>query len=96
MMITRSFGGSAPIDVVPGDAGEMPTPVLHVGEVHAELRLNITDATLRELGAQIRDMIADAARQGLEDGVTAAMGEAVEDPTGQGALFAGQGDPPPC
>jgi hypothetical protein len=60
------------------DEGQLPTPVLHVGEVHAELRLDITDETLKHLGSQIASMIASATRQGFEAGLAAAMEAAGE------------------
>lgn len=52
---------------------QQPVPVLHVGEVHAELRLHITDETLSDLGSQIGSLIATAIRQGMEAGFAAGM-----------------------
>lgn len=74
--MTSSFGRPDP-DVQP-DRGvqESPTPVLHVGEVHAELRLTVSDETLRDLGSQIASMIAAATRQGFEHGLAAALNAA--------------------
>lgn len=69
-----SFGAPAP-DPQTVDGPAAPTPVLHVGEVHAELRLHITDETLTELGSQIGSLIAQATRQGFEAGMAAALGE---------------------
>ncbi len=75
-MITSSFGrhdsdgGHVPPVPVPE-----PTPVLHVGEVHAELRLNITEDTLNELGSQIASMVARAVREGMIEGAAAAMAD---------------------
>lgn len=78
--MTSSFGRPDP-DVQP-DRGvqESPTPVLHVGEVHAELRLTVSDETLRDLGSQIASMIAAATRQGFEHGLDAALNAAGDDP----------------
>lgn len=73
-MTTRSFGRSGPADTT-DDARPDPVPVLHVGEVHAELRLTISDDTLRDLGSQIASMLATAAKQGFEHGLAAAMSE---------------------
>ena len=79
-----SFGAPAP-DSVTGDEQQQPVPVLHVGEVHAELRLHITDETLTQLGSQIGSMIAQATREGFDAGLSAAMGEAdFGDGAGQG------------
>jgi hypothetical protein len=50
-------------------ADETPTPVLHVGEVHADLRLHLTDETLHELGSQIASMIANATAEGFTAGM---------------------------
>lgn len=75
--MTTSFGRASSWDS--GERGEpeqAPTPVLHVGEVHAELRLVITEETLRDLGSQIASMVATATKQGFEYGMAAAMGEA--------------------
>lgn len=72
----RSFGmGAEPDtpDVLPDDP--VPTPVLHVGEVHADLRLHITTETLTELGSQLASMIAQATQAGFEAGWTAATAE---------------------
>jgi len=57
---------------------QQPVPVLHVGEVHADLVLHITDQTLTELGSQIASMIAQATRAGFEHGLDAALGEPTE------------------
>jgi hypothetical protein len=72
-MSARSFGRPEPEEKTTDEAQQLPTPVLHVGEVHAELRLVITDETLRDLGSQIASMIATAAKQGFEHGMSAAM-----------------------
>jgi len=74
-MTTRSFGRPGPADTTDDDSRPDPVPVLHVGEVHAELRLTISDDTLRDLGSQIASMIATAAKQGFEHGLAAAMSE---------------------
>jgi len=73
-MTTRSFGRPGPADTADDDRPQ-PVPVLHVGEVHAELRLTISDGTLRDLGSQIASMLATAAKQGFEHGMAAAMQE---------------------
>jgi hypothetical protein len=81
----RSFGsfGMPAADPEPkDDAGVQPVPVLHVGEVHAELRLHVTDETLTQLGSQIASMIAQAARQGFEHGLAEAMRDAGPDDEG--------------
>lgn len=71
--MTGSFGRPGPVDDgLRMPAEESPTPVLHVGEVHAELRLNITDETLHHLGSQIASAIASAVYQGFEAGLDAA------------------------
>lgn len=76
--MTRSFGRPGPADDGKAEREEQqPVPVLHVGEVHAELRLTVSDDTLRDLGSQIASMLATAAKQGFEHGLRAAM-EAVE------------------
>jgi hypothetical protein len=68
-----SFGAPNP---VPRDDPEVPaTPVLYVGEVHADLRLRLTEETLTELGSQIASLIAQATKQGFEHGLNAAMSE---------------------
>lgn len=71
--MSASFGRREPEREKPERADELPTPVLHVGEVHAELRLTISDETLRDLGSQIASMMANAAKQGFEQGLAAAM-----------------------
>lgn len=76
-----SFGRRDP-EEKPATAAPSPVPVLHVGEVHAELRLTITEETLNDLGSQIASMIANAAKQGFEAGMTAAMGELSGDADG--------------
>lgn len=81
-----SFGRPAPAEIPDPDERPAPIPVLHVGEVHAELRLTITDDTLAGLGSQIASMISEAARQGFEHGMTAALGELGD---GGGDLVAG-------
>ncbi len=81
-MSARSFGRPEPEEKTKDEA-QLPTPVLHVGEVHAELRLVITDDTLRDLGSQIASMIATAAKQGFEHGMAAAM-EQMEADAGPG------------
>lgn len=82
-----SFGRPAP--EIPDDDGRpAPIPVLHVGEVHAELQLTITDDSLAQLGSQIASVISEAARQGFEHGMAAAMsGLAGDEPAGD--LIAG-------
>jgi hypothetical protein len=87
IVATNSFGQA---DRSRPEQVEMPTPVLHVGEVHAELRLNVTDATLLELGAQIGVMIASSVRQAFAEGMTAAMQdlEEAEPEPQQDSLFA--------
>lgn len=74
MTTMRSFGRPGPADTT-DDAQPQPVPVLHVGEVHAELRLTVSDDTMRDLGSQIASMIATAAKQGFEHGLAAAMQE---------------------
>lgn len=82
----RAFGSfGAPKPDEPQDDVQMPTPVLHVGEVHAELRLHLTDETLTELGSQIASLIAQATRDGFDAGLAAAMGEADLGPGGDGS-----------
>lgn len=70
---------------------EAPVPVLHVGEVHAELRLHITTETLSDLGSQIGSMVASAIAQGVQAGMAAGMAavEAGEDLDEGGILPAG-------
>lgn len=71
----RAFGSfGAPLPET-ASSEQAPVPVLHVGEVHAELRLHITEQTLTELGSQIASMIAQATREGFDAGLSAAMGE---------------------
>lgn len=69
-----SFGAPAVDD--PPDGAQQPVPVLHVGEVHAELHLHVSDDTLSELGTQIASMIEQATREGFTAGMQAAFGEA--------------------
>lgn len=74
----RAFGSfGRPDDREAPDPDETPAaiPVLHVGEVHAELRLTVTADTLSDLGSQIASMIAAATRQGFEHGMAQAMDE---------------------
>jgi hypothetical protein len=85
-----SFGRPAPDEVPDPDESPAPVPVLHVGEVHAELRLTITSDTLSDLGSQIASMISEAARQGFEHGMTQAMGELTGEP--QEPLIPGMSD----
>lgn len=54
-------------------AVEEPVPVLHVGEVHANLVLHVTDDTLSSLAGQIGAILARAAYDGFVDGMTAAL-----------------------
>jgi hypothetical protein len=71
-----SFGRPEPPEIPdPDDDRPAPVPVLHVGEVHAELRLTVTSDTLSDLGSQIASMISAAARQGFEHGMAQAMDE---------------------
>lgn len=70
-----SFGRPTDPEVPDPDETPAPIPVLHVGEVHAELRLTITADTLSDLGSQIASVIAAATRQGFEHGMVAAMDE---------------------
>lgn len=79
--MTSSFGRPEHDGEEPDGSGtfETPTPVLHVGEVHAELRLTITEDTLRHLGSQIASMVAAATRQGFEHGLAAAMEQLGDD-----------------
>lgn len=73
----RAFGSfGMPAPDTSDEQQQQPVPVLHVGEVHAELRLHITEQTLSELGSQIGSMIAQATREGFAAGLSAAMGEA--------------------
>jgi len=81
----RSFGSFGAPTAEPNtkdDEVQMPTPVLHVGEVHADLVLNITEQTLSLLGSQIASMIAQATKAGFEHGLSAALGEADHVPIG--------------
>ena len=71
-MSTRSFGRPDPAEKSKDDVQE-PVPVLHVGEVHADLVLHITDDTRHTLGSQLASIIASAVQQGIEYGVTVAM-----------------------
>lgn len=74
MTTMRSFGRPEPADEKSSDEQpQQPTPVLHVGEVHAELRLHVSDETLHDLGSQIATVFANAAKQGFEVGLRAAM-----------------------
>lgn len=70
--MTASFGRPEPEPRTRDDDAVQPVPVLHVGEVHAELRLDITEETLRHLGSQIASMVASAVRQGFEAGLVSA------------------------
>jgi hypothetical protein len=74
--VTASFGRPEQ-DRVDVRAEQAPVPVLHVGEVHAELRLVVSDETLAELGSQIASMMYAATRKGFEAGLAAALGEDV-------------------
>lgn len=78
--MSGSFGRREPEREGKADREEQqPVPVLHVGEVHAELRLTVSDETLRDLGSQIASMIATAAKQGFEHGLASAMAEFEDD-----------------
>lgn len=70
-----SFGRPEPEPVTRDGDAPQPTPVLHVGEVHADLVLHITAETITELGSQIASMIASATKAGFEHGLNAAIGE---------------------
>jgi hypothetical protein len=76
-----SFGAPEPEPETKDDNVEQPTPVLHVGEVHADLVLHITDETLARLGSQLGTLIARATQAGFEHGLNAAIGETPEDPS---------------
>jgi hypothetical protein len=76
------FGARRAAKDQPADEQEMPTPVLHVGEVHAELRLHVTQETLTDLGSQIASIMSAATRQGFEHGLALAMGETAADADG--------------
>lgn len=78
-MTAASFGRRVPEP--PGEVEQQPVPVLHVGEVHADLVLHITDDTLTQLGSQIASMIAQATREGFDAGLAAAMSEVDPDET---------------
>ncbi len=71
----RAFGSFGAAQPESKDDEQQPVPVLHVGEVHAELRLHMTEDTLTQLGSQIASMIAQATREGFDAGLSAAMGE---------------------
>lgn len=71
----RSFGTPEPEDPTRDDQAPQPVPVLHVGEVHADLHLQVTEETLTELGSQIGSIIARAVREGFAAGVDAAMAD---------------------
>lgn len=88
-----SFGSRYAEDDTPqDDQQQTPTPVLHVGEVHAELRLHVTDDTLTLLGSQIASMIANAAAQGFKAGLDTAMAAVeAEDQGGPPVEFAAGG-----
>lgn len=93
--MTASFGRPAPWQSGDPDSPEQtPTPVLHVGEVHAELRLVVTDETLRQLGSQIASMVANATKQGFECGLAAALGENDDGPGEPAGFAAGAADLP--
>jgi hypothetical protein len=66
--------GRPQVEAVTRDEQE-PVPVLHVGEVHADLRLHITEETLTDLGSQVASMIAQATREGFDAGLAAALGD---------------------
>jgi hypothetical protein len=70
-----SFGRPDREPVTRDEPEQLPVPVLHVGEVHADLVLHITDRTLTDLGSQIASMIARATKAGFEHGLNQAMGE---------------------
>lgn len=73
-----SFGRPETEPTVKDSPDQMPVPVLHVGEVHADLVLHITDETLTQLGSQIASMIAQATKAGFEHGLNSAIGEPAE------------------
>lgn len=66
------FGSRREADDKPKDTVQ-PVPVLHVGEVHADLVLHVTDETLKSLSGQIGALLARATYQGFVDGMTAAL-----------------------
>lgn len=72
-MTARSFGRPEPAEKTKDDDEQAPVPVLHVGEVHANLVLHITDDTKHDLGSQLASVIASAVKQGIEHGVAVAM-----------------------
>lgn len=77
-----SFGAPAAEPATQDEDVVAPTPVLHVGEVHADLVLHITDETLARLGSQLGTLIARATQAGFEHGLNAAIGEPVSDQGG--------------
>lgn len=58
-----------------------PTPVMHVGEVRAELVLTVSEETLHAIGSQIASMVANATRQGFDAGLDLASAEIAADLT---------------
>lgn len=84
-----SFGQPQDREAPEPDGTPVPVPVLHVGEVHAELRLTVTQETLSDLGSQIASMISAAARQGFEHGMAAAMGAFGDDDPDREDVLAG-------
>lgn len=69
-----SFGAPA-VEAESVDDVVQPVPVLHVGEVHADLRLHLTEETLTELRSQLESLVAQATRDGFAAGMAAALGE---------------------
>jgi hypothetical protein len=95
----RPFGSRRAAEQEPRSQDQpepQPVPVLHVGEVHAELRLHITDDTLSDLGTQIANLIANASYQGFRAGMETAMADIdAEEPAGPPEFVAGEAAVPP-
>lgn len=90
----RPFGWAASEEDRSTDEPQ-PVPVLHVGEVHADLVLHVTKETLTGLGTQIANMLADAARQGFVAGLRAGMADVDEEGAGGDPQLSDGGDLPP-
>lgn len=78
-----SFGrrSSEPSPAVPLDV-----PVLHVGQVQAELVLTVDEESLRRVGSAIASMVADATAQGFAAGWEHATGQPFVAPPGDRAV----------
>jgi hypothetical protein len=52
---------------------QQPAPVSHLGQMHAELVLTVSDEVLAQLGSRIASVVAHAVQQGFDSGMTTVL-----------------------